>query len=95
MGFIVDARQAEEIVASGQADCVALARAMLDDPRWGWHAAAELGADLDYPPQYLRARPNNWTGYTLAHPTSRPAGSSSQADRPSASAWDRPRLGAK
>lgn len=95
VGFIVDARQAEEIVASGQADCVALARAMLDDPRWGWHAAAELGADLDYPPQYLRARPNNWTGYTLAHPTSRPAGSSSQADRPSASAWDRPRLGAK
>ena len=43
VGLITEAKQAEEIVASGKADMVALARAMLYDPRWGWHAAAELG----------------------------------------------------
>ena len=43
VGLITEAKQAEEIVASGKADMVALARGMLYDPRWGWHAAAELG----------------------------------------------------
>ena len=42
VGLITEAKQAEDIVASGKADMVALARAMLYDPRWGWHAAAEL-----------------------------------------------------
>jgi len=60
VGLITEARQAEEIVASGRADLVALARGMLDDPRWAWHAAAELGADAAYPPQYLRCRPDAW-----------------------------------
>src|SRR5207249_9669625 len=50
--------QAEEIVASGKADLVALARAMLYDPRWGWHAAAELGASVFAPPQYWRSQPS-------------------------------------
>ena len=50
-------QQAEEIVASGKADIVALARGMLYDPRWPWHAAAELGATVDAPPQYWRAAP--------------------------------------
>ena len=40
---VTEPKQAEEIVASGKADMVALARGMLYDPRWGWHAAAELG----------------------------------------------------
>lgn len=91
VGMILHARQAEEIVASGAADFVALARPMLDNPRWGLHAAAELGVDVAYPPQYLRARPNNWLGYALAHPGAIPPRSALQLDRPaSVSAWDRP-----
>ena len=43
VGLITEAEQAEAIVAGGQADAVALARAMLYDPRWPWHAAATLG----------------------------------------------------
>jgi len=39
---------------------VALARAMLDDPHWGWHAAKALGADVVRPPQYQRAGPKLW-----------------------------------
>jgi 2,4-dienoyl-CoA reductase-like NADH-dependent reductase (Old Yellow Enzyme family) len=66
VGMIVDPRQAEEIVADGQADCVALARGFLDNPRWAWHAAAALGADAVYPQQYLRARPEHWPGAALA-----------------------------
>lgn len=57
VGLITEPRQAEEIVASGQADMVALARGMLSDPRWSWHAAAELGATADAPAQYWRAAP--------------------------------------
>ena len=57
VGLITEARHAEEIVAAGQADLVALARAMLYDPRWPWHAAAELGARVFAPPQYLRSQP--------------------------------------
>ena len=44
VGLITEPEQAEEIVASGKADLVAMARGMLYDPRWPWHAAAELGA---------------------------------------------------
>ena len=58
VGLITEPRQAEEIVASGKADLVALARGMLYDPRWGWHAAAELGGDVEAPPQYWRAPPH-------------------------------------
>ncbi|WFU40842.1 NADH:flavin oxidoreductase/NADH oxidase [Bradyrhizobium sp. CB82] len=57
VGLITEAKHAEEIVASGKADMVALARAMLYDPRWGWHAAAELGGTVDAPPQYWRSQP--------------------------------------
>jgi 2,4-dienoyl-CoA reductase-like NADH-dependent reductase (Old Yellow Enzyme family) len=60
VGLITDVRQAEEIVASGKADMVALARGMLYDPRWAWHAAAELGAKVDAPPQYWRAPPHEY-----------------------------------
>ena len=58
VGLITGARQAEDIVASGEADLVALARAMLYDPRWPWHAAAKLGAMVDAPPPYWRAPPH-------------------------------------
>jgi 2,4-dienoyl-CoA reductase-like NADH-dependent reductase (Old Yellow Enzyme family) len=57
IGLITEAKQAEEIVASGKADMVALARGMLYDPRWGWHAAAELGGQVQAPPQYWRSQP--------------------------------------
>jgi NADPH2 dehydrogenase len=56
VGLITDPHQAEQILRSGQADLVALARAFLDDPRWAWHAAAALGAQMDYVPQYARAK---------------------------------------
>jgi NADPH2 dehydrogenase len=58
VGLIDDAEQAETIIASGQADLVALARGVLYDPRWGWHAAAKLGARVSAPPQYWRAIPH-------------------------------------
>ena len=55
VGQISDPFQAESIVRSGQADLVALARGMLFDPRWTWHAAVALRAQAAYPPQYQRA----------------------------------------
>ena len=58
VGMITDPQQAEEIVATGKADLVALARGMLFDPRWPWHAAAQLGASVSAPPQYWRAPPH-------------------------------------
>jgi len=58
VGLITEPKHAEEIVASGKADMVALARGMLYDPRWGWHAAAELGGQVAAPPQYWRSQPS-------------------------------------
>jgi NADPH2 dehydrogenase len=63
VGLISDAHQAEEIVSSGQADLVAMGRAFLDDPRWAWHAAAELGVQLQYPRQYERSHHSLWPGH--------------------------------
>ena len=57
VGLITEPQQAEAILVEGQADAVALARAMLYDPRWPWHAAAALGAQASAPPQYLRGAP--------------------------------------
>jgi 2,4-dienoyl-CoA reductase-like NADH-dependent reductase (Old Yellow Enzyme family) len=66
IGLITDPRQAEDILASGKADYVALARGMLFNPRWPLHAAAALGVDVPYPPQYERAAPKTWApGKTL------------------------------
>jgi 2,4-dienoyl-CoA reductase-like NADH-dependent reductase (Old Yellow Enzyme family) len=62
VGLIVEPTQAEAIIAVGKADQVALARALLDDPRWGWHAAETLGATPALPPQYARAAPATWPG---------------------------------
>ena len=58
VGLITEPDQAEAIIAGGQADFVALARGILYDPRWPWHAAAQLGATVDAPPQYLRSAPH-------------------------------------
>ena len=55
VGQITEAKQAEEIVRSGQADLVLLAREMLRDPYWPLHAADILGVDVAWPAQYLRA----------------------------------------
>lgn len=60
VGLILEPQQAEAIVASGKADMVALGRALLDDPHWGWHAARALKAEVTRPPQYLRAGPQLW-----------------------------------
>ena len=57
VGLITEPHQAEEIVAGGKADMVALARAMLYDPRWPWHAAAALGGTVVGPKQYWRSLP--------------------------------------
>jgi 2,4-dienoyl-CoA reductase-like NADH-dependent reductase (Old Yellow Enzyme family) len=57
VGLITQPQQAEDIVASGKADLVALARGFLYNPRWVWHAAKELGYPLTYPNQYLRCAP--------------------------------------
>jgi 2,4-dienoyl-CoA reductase-like NADH-dependent reductase (Old Yellow Enzyme family) len=65
VGMIVAPRQAERIVAEAKADCVALARGFLDDPRWAWHAADALGAEAACPPQYARSRPGLWPGAAL------------------------------
>jgi 2,4-dienoyl-CoA reductase-like NADH-dependent reductase (Old Yellow Enzyme family) len=64
--MIVTAQQAEAVVAEGKADMVALARAFLDSPHWGWHAAQILGADIKRPNQYLRVAPAMWPGAAQA-----------------------------
>ena len=60
VGLIVTPEQAEAVVAEGKADMVAMARAILDDPRWGWHAARDLGAEVQRVPQYQRVAPKLW-----------------------------------
>jgi 2,4-dienoyl-CoA reductase-like NADH-dependent reductase (Old Yellow Enzyme family) len=57
VGLITDPQQAEEVVASGKADVVLLARELLRDPYFPLHAAAALGVDLAWPDQYARAKP--------------------------------------
>jgi len=59
VGLITEASQAEQIIASGQADAVLLARELLRDPYFPLRAARELGQDMTWPAQYLRAGPTN------------------------------------
>jgi 2,4-dienoyl-CoA reductase-like NADH-dependent reductase (Old Yellow Enzyme family) len=56
VGLITEPAQAEQVVASGDADVVLLARAFLRDPHWVLRAAHELGAEVEWPPQYARGR---------------------------------------
>ncbi|MCA3180360.1 MAG: NADH:flavin oxidoreductase/NADH oxidase [Burkholderiaceae bacterium] len=60
VGLVTESAHAESIVADGDADLVALARGLLWNPRWPWHAAAELGASVDVPRQYWRAQPREF-----------------------------------
>ena len=57
VGLITEPAHADAIVANGDADLVALARGILWNPRWPWHAAKALGASVAVPPQYLRGVP--------------------------------------
>jgi len=67
VGLITSPQQADDIITSGRADCVLLARELLRDPYWPLRAARELGHATSWPKQYLRAAPPE----TLA---SRPVG---------------------
>lgn len=58
VGLITEFEQAEEILKAGDADLIALARGILYDPRWPWHAAAHFGETVDAPPQYLMSKPH-------------------------------------
>lgn len=60
VGLITEPAQAEAILAQGQADAVGIARAALYNPRWPWHAAAALGAQVDVPPQFWRSQPREY-----------------------------------
>ncbi len=60
VGLISEFEQAEAIIGTGDADLIALARAILYDPRWPWHAAAHFGARVKAPEQYLRSQPNRF-----------------------------------
>jgi 2,4-dienoyl-CoA reductase-like NADH-dependent reductase (Old Yellow Enzyme family) len=60
VGLITTPHQAEAILAEGRADMIAIARAFLDDPHWGWHAAYALSAEVPLPPQYRRAGIKLW-----------------------------------
>jgi len=67
-GMIVDPQQAEDVLRSGAADLISIARALLDNPRWVWHAAERFGVKVDYPPQYARVHPSLWPGSKIARP---------------------------
>ena len=66
VGLIVTPQQAEALLVQGKADLVAVARAVLDDPNWGHHAAVALGAAEALPVQYERAAAEHWPGYAAA-----------------------------
>jgi 2,4-dienoyl-CoA reductase-like NADH-dependent reductase (Old Yellow Enzyme family) len=55
VGLITEPMQAEQIVSTGQADAILLAREFLRDPYWPLHAARVLGVDIPWPKQYERA----------------------------------------
>ncbi|MFT5502323.1 MAG: 2,4-dienoyl-CoA reductase-like NADH-dependent reductase (Old Yellow Enzyme family) [Gammaproteobacteria bacterium] len=63
VGMITEAEQAESIIQTGQADMVALARGLLFNPRWAWHAAIKLGEEFEYPDRYQRCAPANMNAF--------------------------------
>ena len=60
VGLITEFEQAEAVVGTGDADLIALARTILYNPRWPWHAAAHFGAHVKAPDQYLRSQPRQY-----------------------------------
>lgn len=57
VGLLTDAQQCEQVLQSGQADLIFMARELLRDPYFALHAAMELDGEAAYPPQYERAKP--------------------------------------
>ncbi len=72
VGMILTAAQAEEIVTSGRADLIAVARGTIDDPRWALHAAQALGEEIEYPKSFWRVSAKYWPGYKFVHPMPKP-----------------------
>lgn len=66
VGLITEFEQAEAIIATGDADLIALARGLLYDPRWPWHAAAHFGVRIAAAPQYLRSQPRQYRELLVA-----------------------------
>jgi 2,4-dienoyl-CoA reductase-like NADH-dependent reductase (Old Yellow Enzyme family) len=62
VGLVTEPKHADAIIADGDADMVAMARAFLREPRWPWRAAAELGATVRGAPQYWRALTKDTAG---------------------------------
>ena len=60
VGLITEPEQAEAIIANGEADAIGVARAILYNPHWPWHAAARLGAQVQAPKQYWRSQPREF-----------------------------------
>lgn len=59
VGLITEPQQAEDVLQQDKADAIGLARAILFNPRWPWHAAAQLKAEVEISPQYLRCQPHD------------------------------------
>ncbi len=70
VGMITEPVQADQVIRTGQADIVLLAREMLRDPYWPMRAARELGQTISWPAQYLRAAPEN---SPMREPVKRPS----------------------
>jgi NADPH2 dehydrogenase len=66
VGLITTPQQAEQALIDGIADLIAVGRGILDNPRWAWHAAQALGADITYVPQYRAAGAKAWPGAASA-----------------------------
>jgi NADPH2 dehydrogenase len=60
VGLILTPAQAEGIVSAGKADMIAMARAFINEPRWGWHSAQALGSEIERVKQYQRVGPKLW-----------------------------------
>lgn len=68
VGLIVTGEQAEKVLADECADFVAIGRAFLNDPRWTWHAAKELGVSFTNTPQYKFCQAGFWRMSDVANP---------------------------
>jgi 2,4-dienoyl-CoA reductase-like NADH-dependent reductase (Old Yellow Enzyme family) len=66
VGQIWEPKDAEKVLQDGAADYVALARRMLYNPRWPWHAATELNEFIPYPPRYKSCHPLMGTNLKFA-----------------------------
>jgi 2,4-dienoyl-CoA reductase-like NADH-dependent reductase (Old Yellow Enzyme family) len=56
VGIITEPQQANTILEQGQADLIFIGRELLRDPHWPLRAARELGYDIAWPKQYMRAK---------------------------------------